>query len=80
MVSRMDIIKLDGGSMKKVSLYQTVRLVTNRLLDRGFKLGMTGVVLEQYDEEHFEIEFFDDLGNWVGCRSFHVDDFELIDD
>lgn len=66
--------------MKKVSLYQTVRLVTNRFLDKGFKSGMIGVVLEQYDEEHFEIEFFDDFGNWVGCLAFHIDDIEVIDD
>lgn len=66
--------------MKKVSLYQTVRIVTDRRLAQGFKVGMVGTVLEQYDEENFEIECFDDLGNWVGCVSFHISDFEVIDD
>ena len=66
--------------MKKVSLYQTVRLVTNRHLDQGFKVGMIGVVLEQYDEENFEIECFDNFGKWVGCISFNINEFEVIDD
>ena len=66
--------------MKKVSLYQTVRIVTDSRLAQGFKVGMVGTVLEQYDEENFEIECFDDFGNWVGCVSFHISDFEVIDD
>ena len=66
--------------MKKVSLYQTVRIVTDRCLAQGFKVGMVGTVLEEYDEENFEIECFDDFGNWVGCFSFHISDFEVIDD
>lgn len=66
--------------MKKVSLFQTVRLLTNKHLDTGFKAGMTGVVLDQYDDENFELECFDDFENSVGCISFHIDDFEIIDD
>ena len=79
--------------MKKVSLYQTVRIVTDRRLAQGFKVGMVGTVLEQYDEENFEIECFDDFGNnYLGYSLSSQDedkmssiktantDFEVIDD
>ena len=65
--------------MKKVSLYQNVKLITDKYVKEGLKIGMTGIVLEKYDDEHFEIEWYDDSGNSVTNFAFSVNDFEVIE-
>lgn len=65
--------------MNKVSLYQNVRLITDRYVEDGLKIGMTGIVLEKYDDEHFEIEWFNDSGNSVALFAFSINDFEVIE-
>ena len=66
--------------MKSVALYQQVRLITDKHLEKGLKKGAIGIVLEKYDDEHYEIEWFDNNYNSITFCSFHIDDFEVIDD
>lgn len=65
--------------MKKILLYQNVRLITDKYIAEGLKKGISGIVLEKYDEEHFEIEWHDDLGNSIACFAFSINDFEVIE-
>ncbi len=66
--------------MKSVTLYQQVRLITDKYLEKGLKKGVIGIVLEKYDDEHYEIEWFDNNDNSITFCSFHIDDFEVVDD
>ena len=40
---------------------------------------MLGTILEIYDEDNYEIEWYDDFGNVVLMCSFKIDDFEVLD-
>ena len=42
--------------------FQKVRLVTNKYIKEGIRQGDIGVILEVYDEHHFEVEFSDKNG------------------
>ncbi len=64
--------------MKKISLYQKVKLITNKYIDEGLKKDMIGIVLEKYNDEYFEIEWHDNRGNSIACFAFHINDFEAI--
>ena len=64
--------------MKQIALYQTVRLITDKYLEQGLKKGVEGIVLEKWDDENYEIQWFDDHGNTITFCSFHINDFEPI--
>ncbi len=64
--------------MRKIKLYQTVKLITDKYEESGLKRGTLGTVLEIYDEENFEIEWYDTLGNVIYMCAFNIVDFEVI--
>lgn len=41
-----------------VKPYTTVRLLTDRYQDKGVSAGDAGTILEVYDDEAYEVEFF----------------------
>ena len=65
--------------MKKIELYQTVRLVTNKYSNEGLVKGMRGTILDIYDAQTFEIEWYDDNGNVKTYFSFNIQDFEVVE-
>ena len=65
--------------MKKIELYQTVRLVTNKYSKDGLVKGMTGTILDIYNARTFEIEWYDDTGNVKTYFSFDIQDFEIVE-
>lgn len=65
--------------MKKIKQYQSVRLITHKYTNENLRFGMLGTILEIYDEDNYEIEWYDDLGNVVLMCSFKIDDFEVLD-
>ncbi len=64
--------------MEKIKLYQTVKLITDKFEEKGLKRGTLGTILEIYNEENFEIEWYDSLGNVVYMCAFNIFDFEVI--
>ncbi len=64
--------------MKKIKLYQTVKLITDKFEESGLKRGTPGIILEIHDEENFEIEWYDSLENVVYMCAFNISDFEVI--
>lgn len=64
--------------MKKIKLYQTVRLITDNYEEYNLNKGALGTILEIYDEENFEIEWYDSLGNVIYMCAFNIADFEVI--
>jgi len=64
--------------MREIKLYQTVKLITDKYEENGLKRGTLGTILEIYDEENFEIEWYDTLGNVIYMCAFNVADFEVI--
>ena len=65
--------------MKKPRQYQSVMLTTNKYIDDNLKKGMLGTILEVYDDENYEIEWYDDLGNVIWMCAFHIDDFDVLE-
>lgn len=65
--------------MKKHREYQSVMLTTNKYIDDNLKKGMLGTILEVYDDENYEIEWYDDLGNVILMRAFNIDDFDVLE-
>ena len=64
--------------MEIIKLYQTVKLITDKYEDNGLKKGTIGTILEIYNEETFEIEWYDLLGNVIYMCAFNINDFEVI--
>lgn len=64
--------------MREIKLYQTVKLITDKYEESGLKRGTFGTILEIYDEENFEIEWYDMLGNVIYMCAFNIADFEVI--
>lgn len=58
--------------MKKIELYQTVRLVTNKYNNEGLVKGMIGTNLDIYDMRTFEIEWYDDKENVKTYFSYDI--------
>lgn len=51
-----------------------VKLVKNF---NGIPLGTTGTIVHKYNDENFEVEFFDDEGNTIDVLTMHIDYIEL---
>ena len=64
--------------MLEIKLYQTVKLITDKYEENGLKRGTLGTILEIYDEENFEIEWYDTLGNVIYMCAFNIADFDVI--
>lgn len=64
----------------EIELYQSVRLITDKYAGEGLTKGMIGTILERYDDENYEVEWYDAAGNTVTFFAFHVKDFEVIQD
>ncbi|MDR2762142.1 MAG: DUF4926 domain-containing protein [Planctomycetaceae bacterium] len=63
--------------------FDHVRLLTNKYIDEGIKYGDIGVILEDYGDGHFEVEFSDyrtGSGFTIVLSSFHQDELEFVDD
>ena len=73
-----DCERVTKNQMEKIELYQTVRLVTEKYENDGLHKGMIGTILEQWDEENFEIEWYDNKGDVVTIFSFRREEFELV--
>ena len=73
-----DCERVTKNQMEKIELYQTVRLVTEKYANDGLHKGMIGTILEQWDEENFEIEWYDNKGDVVTIFSFRREEFELV--
>lgn len=59
--------------------YQKVRLLTNKYIDEGIKNGDIGVILENYDDNNFEVEFFDKNGITIALFAFPKEELELVE-
>jgi len=59
--------------------YQRVKLLTDKYLDEGIVKGDIGVILEDYDGENFEVEFFDDRGITIAMFAFPKEELELVE-
>jgi len=57
--------------------YQTVRLMTDKYVERGIKKGDVGYILEDYDGNYFEVEFSDENGITIALSAFPKDELEL---
>ena len=64
--------------MLEIKLYQTVKLITDKYEENGLKRGTLGTILEIYDEENFEIEWYDTLRNVIYMCAFNIADFDVI--
>ena len=60
-------------------LFQCVRLLTDRYAARGVKKGDIGVILEVYDESHFEIEFSDARGRTIAFFAVTAGELEPVE-
>ena len=61
-----------------MKLYQKVKLLTNRYIKEGLKKGDMGVILEIYDDNNFEVEFFDENGFTIALFAFPENELEPI--
>ncbi|CUH96602.1 hypothetical protein P22_2692 [Propionispora sp. 2/2-37] len=60
--------------------FQKVRLLTDKYIDEGIKIGDIGVILEDYDGENFEVEFSDNNGITIALFAIPGKELELVDD
>jgi hypothetical protein len=58
--------------------YQTVRLLTDKYMDEGIRRGDIGVILEDYQDGHFEVEFSDVNGITKALFAFPKDELEPV--
>ena len=58
--------------------YQKVRLITDKYINDGIRKGDIGVILEDYDGNHFEVEFSDKNGTTIALFAFPKEDIELV--
>ena len=61
-----------------MKLYQKVKLLTNRYIKEGLKKGDIGVILEIYNDNNFEVEFFDENGFTIALFAFPGNELEPI--
>ena len=61
-----------------MKLYQKVKLLTNRYIKEGLKKGDMGVILEIYNDNNFEVEFFDENGFTIALFAFPENELEPI--
>lgn len=59
--------------------YQTVKLLTDKYLSDGIKKGDMGVILADYGDGYFEVEFSDKNGITIALFAFPREDLELIE-
>ena len=59
--------------------FQKVRLLTDRYVNEGIKKGDIGVILEDYDGNNFEVEFFDSNGFTIALFSFPKEEIEILE-
>jgi hypothetical protein len=59
--------------------YQKVRLLTDKYIDKGIRTGDVGVILEKYNDRHFEVEFSDENGITIALFAFSIDELELVE-
>lgn len=60
--------------------FQKVRLLTNKYIDEGIKIGDIGVILEDYDGENFEVEFSNNEGITIALFAFSKKELEVVDE
>lgn len=62
-----------------MKVYDRVRLKTDKYLSEGIKKGDIGVILEDYEDGCFEVEFSDINGVTIALFAFPKEDFEESD-
>lgn len=60
--------------------FQAVKLLTDKYISEGIRIGDIGYILEGYDGENFEVEFSDKDGITIALHSFHKDEIQLCED
>ncbi|MDO4729545.1 MAG: DUF4926 domain-containing protein [Bacteroidota bacterium] len=59
--------------------FDIVRIITNDYCKEGVKAGDIGVILEDYKDGYFEVEFSDSKGNTILLCSFNKNELELVE-
>lgn len=59
--------------------FQSVRLLTNKYIDQGIREGDIGVILEDYVQGYYLVEFFDKDGITIVLDSFPQEEIELAE-
>ena len=60
--------------------FQKVKLLSDKFISEGIKIGDIGYILEDYDGKHFEVEFSDQNGFTIALFSFPIEELEAIED
>lgn len=60
--------------------FQKVRLLTNKYIDEGIKIGDIGYILEDHDGENFEVEFSNNEGITIALFAFSKKELEVVDE
>ncbi len=58
--------------------YSRVQIVTDRYRSDGVPCGTVGIILDVYDNEAYEVEFFDDDGTSITFFSVQRDEVKLV--
>jgi len=61
----------------KIKIHDTVAL-TRDFAELGFCKGQVGVVVDQWDNSHFEVELVDDSGSTLGQLAASEQDLMLL--
>jgi Domain of unknown function (DUF4926) len=59
--------------------YQVVRLLTNNYQNEGIKKGDIGSIIEDYGDNHYEVEFSDSNGITIALLALPGGELEVID-
>jgi len=61
--------------------FQDVRLLTDKYFEEmGIKKGDIGVIVETWDDDHFEVDFSDSSGATIVCFAFPRNELELVEE
>ncbi len=64
----------------RYKLYDKIKMITNKYLKDNVTLGTVGIIIDDYGNNYFEVQFYDE--SWKETINFFAvkgDDFELID-
>ena len=63
--------------MIKAQLFDTVELLVD-LIENNVRAGARGAIVEQYDDEHFEVEFINEAGKTEELCVLSADQFIVV--
>jgi hypothetical protein len=75
--------------MKKIKTFETFNtnkkfneldsvVLKNDIGSEVVKIGMVGTIVYTYDDDIYEVEFFDSEKNTIGVETVSIDDLEFI--